>query len=316
MRSSYLIALCVTALFGVVVFWYQNTAAICPAPLAYRIGEIDPEFNITKDQALAYAKQAEAVWENQAKRELFEYDEKAILPIHFLYDDRQATADSEVAQRRDLDVQKEKSEEVQRTLSTLQTEYDKLTAVYTDRAAAYETKLQAYNTEVNKYNDRGGAPPDIFAQLEEDRKKLSYEADELNTLSAELAALAEQINTLVEEGNSLVNEYNEAVSVYNQSYGFAREFTQGDYQGDEINIYKFSSDAEVITVLAHEFGHALGLGHVEGSSSLMYYLLGATNEKPTLSSEDSASYGAVCGEVESFAQKSRRLIREVLATIR
>ena len=77
-------------------------------------------------------------------------------------------------------------------------------------------------------------------------------------------------------------------------------------------MYKFSNDAEVVTVLAHEFGHALGLGHVEGPSSLMYYLLDEVTTVPELSEDDRAAYQAVCGDAESFAQWVRRQIRQLI----
>lgn len=311
MRISYLVALCVTIL-GALTYWYQSTATVCPVPISYRIGDIDQSFGLSQDQALAYAKQAEAVWEEQAGRELFAYAEKAELSIEFIYDDRQASADSEVVQRGDLDEQKEKSEEIKESLENLQVQYDQLSAAYKEQTASYEAKLGDYNAEVSKYNDRGGAPADVYDRLEQERTELAAKAEELNRISAELKTLANKINRLADQGNALIDDYNRGVVEYNQEFGFAREFTQGDYQGDRINVYKFSNDAEVVRVLAHEFGHALGLDHVEGSSSLMYYLLEETDEMPGLSSSDLQSYELVCGYEESFTQKVRRMIREAL----
>lgn len=311
MRSTYLIALAITIL-GALTYWYQSTATVCPVPISYRIGDIDPAFGIDQEQALAYAKQAEAVWEERASRELFTYNEKALLSIEFIYDDRQASADSEVTQREDLDEQKEKSEEIKESLEKLQAQYDQLSAAYKEQAAEYEAKLSDYNAEVNKYNDRGGAPTEVYDRLEQERTNLAAKAEELNRISAELKSLANKINRLADQGNALVDDYNRGVAEYNQEFGFAREFTQGDYQGDRINVYKFSNDAEVVRVLAHEFGHALGIDHVEGSSSLMYYLLEETDEMPGLSSSDLQSYELVCGHEETLAQKVRRMIREAL----
>jgi uncharacterized phage infection (PIP) family protein YhgE len=315
MRSTYFIALLATILLAITA-WYQSSAAQCPIPIAYRLGTVDPAFGITKEQALSYAREAEALWEDTVNRELFVYDEAAALPIEFRYDIRQASADSETAQRAALDAQKEQSEAIDASITELQTKYDQLSAAYETRVATYEAKLRAYNEEVNTHNDRGGAPPEVFERLEKERVALSRESTGLTQVSTELRELADKINALAEQGNQLVQRYNEGVVRYNEEFGFAREFTQGDYQGDQINIYKFSSDAEVVTVLAHEFGHALGIGHVEGNSSLMYYLLENTDELPTLSADDLASYTAVCGESESAEQKIRRMIRETLAVVK
>lgn len=311
MRSSYLIALTII-LLGALTYWYQSTAAVCPVPISYRIGELDQAFGLSQEQALAYVKQAEAVWEDQVDRDLFTYNEKAVLSINFVYDDRQASADSEVMQRGDLDEQKQKGEEIKEALENLQAQYDQLSATYEGQVASYEARLSEYNAEVNKYNDRGGAPADIYDRLEQERTELADQVDELNRISVELKTLAKEINKLADQGNALVSNYNRGVAAYNEEFGFVREFTQGDYQGDQIHVYKFSNDGEVVRVLAHEFGHALGLDHIEGTSSLMYYLLEESAEMPTLSLSDLTVFEQVCGDSESFAQKVRRVIRERL----
>lgn len=46
-------------------------------------------------------------------------------------------------------------------------------------------------------------------------------------------------------------------------------FDKGSHYRGEINIYHFDSQADLIKVLAHEFGHALNLGHVAGDESIM-----------------------------------------------
>jgi hypothetical protein len=304
----------VLVLVGAMVYWYQSTARQCPAPISYRIEEIDPAFGLSKEQALAYVEQAEFVWESQVDRELFRHVEPAAVGIRFIYDDRQANANSEASQRQALDEQLAESEKVQETITDLRAKYESLSADYEHQADKYEEHLRRYNEEVNGFNDRGGAPPEEYERLEAERIALNEEGETLNQVSAELRALVDDINELAERGTQLVNAYNERVSVYNESFGFAHEFTQGDYQSGEINVYKFSSDAEVVTVLAHEFGHALGIGHVEGTTSLMYYLLSEGTEGVSdLSVEDQVAFMVVCGDSESFAQKIRRMIRETLS---
>lgn len=312
MRTPFLVLLWM-ALVIAGTYWYQTTASVCPVPLSYRLGDVDESFNISQDEAKSYIKEAEAVWEDRVNRELFVYDDEADLVIDFVYDDRQALANSEESRRLALDKQNEQNDIVLATIESAQQEYESLSLVYKEKVSQYEADLSKYNDEVNRYNDRGGAPPDVYVELDKKRQSLNAEASTLSDTADKLNKLVEKINSLTERGSQLVNEYNREVNKYNAEFGFEREFTQGDYQSiGEIHVYKFSSQTELVRVLAHEFGHALGFGHVEDGSSVMYYLLEDTNSDPVLSEEDVVMYDAVCGKSESFGQKARRTIRELL----
>lgn len=294
-------------------YWYSSTAAICPAPLHYRLGTLDTEFNLSADTAKDYLLEAELVWEQEANRELFVYDEDADFVIDFIFDERQEFADGEASETSVLDAQRRKNEETLQQVNSLQTEYNKLKNTYEANAASYEEKLRKYNQTVSNYNDRGGAPADEFEALQNEQRSLDREVRELGKTSEELNNLANQINELGERGNDMVEAYNREVEVYNKKYGFSREFTQGDYQGHKINIYKFSSEQELVAVLTHEFGHALGLGHVEGESSIMYYLLVDPNQALQLSDEDKRVLLETCGDGSDFGSKARQYIRGLLA---
>lgn len=314
MRFPYLLAL-FGAILVAATFWYTRTADICPAPLSYRLGEIDDSFNLSVDEARSHIEAAELVWEQNANRELFVYDESAKFTVNFIFDERQELADSEAQQRETLDAQRSENDEIIASIETLQREYESLSANYRNRTAAYEERLKKYNQEVNKYNDRGGAPSDVFAELEEEREALNDEANELSDTAKELNDLAAQINRLSNQGNALVDEYNREVNHYNSQFGYSREFTQGDYRGKEINIYKFSTDTELESVLAHEFGHALGIDHVEGTSSVMYYLFEDNRDGPVLSVTDREAFLLTCGTGNELEHRIRRMIRNFLALI-
>lgn len=314
MRWSLVISLAVAVLVGGVA-WYKLTANVCPVPIGYRVASIDSEFNLTEEQARAYLEQAESVWEEEVGRDLFVYDEGAPLEVKFVFDERQALADSEHSRREYLDEKKAQHEQVFETVGKLQKEYESLSRSYAEKVADYERRLNEYNQTVSQYNDRGGAPSEVFADLERDKAALSAEAAGLTSTASQLNDLATEINKLGEDGNRLVEEYNREVTRYNKQFGFTREFTQGDYQGDSINVYKFSDENELMSVLAHEFGHALGIGHVEGESSVMYYLLEDTSSTPVLSSEDKAELVTLCGEGTEWSHSIRRIIRTTLEKI-
>ncbi len=293
-------------------FWYQSTAHVCPVPLTYRLGQVDSHFNISREEAIERLKEAEIAWEEKTGRELFQYDENGTLVIDFVFDDRQAEADSEGAARQVLDEKFAETESLKKTIEDLQKDYDERTKRYEADVATYETALNRHNERVTRYNDQGGAPAGIFDELERERQSLDNRSRELATDAAALNELAQNINTLGQKSNELIEAYNRDVEAYNTQYGFAKEFTQGDYQDGVISIYTFSSREELVTVLIHEFGHALGIDHVDDSSAVMYYLLKESSSIPALTNSDIAAFTAVCGTGDERLAEVRRLIREFL----
>jgi predicted Zn-dependent protease len=310
MRFTFLVALCVTcALAG--TYWYERTKYLCPVPITYRIGTIDEAFGLTPEDARAHIDAAAAVWESTTGRELFHYDPTGTLPINFVFDDRQAHAEAEIRVRKELDVEAAKNDTLVRELEQLSSTYQALEAAYEAARAVYERSLSDYNETVTRYNDQGGAPEAVFQELETQRVTLSKEADALTRQASELAELAATLNAAVDESNRRIEAYNETVSRYNEEFAVGREFTQGDFQRTEINVYKFTNERELVAVLAHEFGHALGIGHVAGTSSIMYYMLEEQASAPELSSEDQAAFVAVCGTHDDWAGWVRRSIRQL-----
>jgi uncharacterized phage infection (PIP) family protein YhgE len=314
MRFPFLAGLVITIVLAGTV-WYQNTATICPAPLAYRVNQIDASFNITKEQAKAHLAAAEAVWEKSAGRDLFYYDENADLIIDFVFDDRQALADSELSQKQQLDGKRDENDELRKTIEELQKDYETGSRSYERAVDEYERKLTAYNNKVQSYNDQGGAPAEVYDELEEEKSSLNRTSGELDATSNKLKELAGKINELGNNSNKLIEAYNEEVALYNKQFGFSREFTQGDYFDGIISIYKFSDERELVAVLTHELGHSLGIDHVEGQSSVMYYLLEDTNVTPMLSAQDIEAFGAVCGTGETIGATVRLIIRDALKAL-
>lgn len=295
-RSGFIIALLV-AVISAGAFQYYSVASVCKVPLEYRIGQFDDGFSIDKDEAKLALMEAESVWEEATGQNLFTYSEDADFTVNFVFDERQAEANAEETFRERLDATENETETLNEQYTRLTEEYESLQEEYNRAVDSYEANLSAYNQVVAEYNAEGGAPSNVYAELQSDQRALERERQNLNQLARQLNQLVADINELGEEGNLLIGEYNENVERYNELFaGDSEAFTQGDYQGRAIHIYTFKDKNELVTVLAHEFGHALSLGHVEDDSSIMYYLMGGQSTPPKPTDEDLAAYETVCVE--------------------
>ena len=312
MRPLFIFALFMTGMFGL-SSWYVQTANICPVPISYRLGDLDERFLITATEVQAVLAEAEAVWEDAVGRDLFVYDDASTFAVNFIYDERQQLARTEEEWRMNLDV---KELESQAAIARVKAEgevYKVLQAEYEALRLSYEMRLTAYNTKVASYNAQGGAPAEEFRALETEQAALEAELRTLTTKEGELNQKAAEINTLGEQGNALIEQYNGEVLQYNEVYGSRDLYTQGDYERDRINIYKFSDKTELTKVITHEFGHALGIGHVEGGESIMYYLMDKQPDTIAPTQEDIEALTLLCGDGTGFAHEVRRIIRTGLS---
>ena len=312
MRFTFVIFFIITLLFGT-SYWYLEAAATCPVPITYRLGELDERFNLSAEDAKSIIEEATNVWERPLERELFVYDENSSFPINFIFDERQQMAVTEEEWRMRLDEKEKSSQKLIEEVKSMSGEYENLQKLYAKDRERYETRLSAYNKEVERYNQQGGAPEDVFKELQAEKKELAEMFRQLDGAGKDLNSLADTLNGLGEEGNIAVDEYNKEVIEYNEIFGETNLFTQGDFRRDRINVYKFSSAEELTRVLAHEFGHALGIGHVEGESSVMYYLTKEQSGRPSLSGQDVTDFREHCGDGTEFSHVARNFVRGFLA---
>lgn len=295
MRTPYAVTFMLALIVGG-TYLFTSVQAGCNVPLAYRIGSIDPQFDLSFEEARLALVDAEAVWENATGQNLFTYDETAEYTVNFIFDDRQALTEAERTLRERLDASENANETIDERYAKLVAEYNELDIIYKTRVEAYERDLGAYNREVEGYNREGGAPPAVYEELEERKEALDREQRALNNVADQLNALVGEINRLGEEGNRLIDMHNRQVETYNRTFGHEREFTQGDYQDKTINIYTFVDRTELALVLAHELGHAIALDHVENEESIMYYLMGGQPDTLVPSVEDLEHFEMKCGD--------------------
>lgn len=247
-------------LLAVVVFspavsgLYKNTytfatKSVCDVPISYKIGVVDPRFEVSRGEFLSSVEKATYIWETPTEKNLFMHDSKGVLTVNLVFDQRQAlhnTIDN-------LEGQLKQGE------SSITTQIQQ----YEARAASFRQKTTALNESISYWNDRGGAPKEEYDKLIEERDKLRVEAGELNDV-------AKSLNIQTNDYNSGVNNLNQTIETFNEALNQKPE--EGLYSPKEqkIDIYFNFNTNELIHTLAHEFGHALGLMHTTGKDSILY----------------------------------------------
>ncbi|HUX80878.1 MAG TPA: matrixin family metalloprotease [Candidatus Paceibacterota bacterium] len=246
---------------GGIYFKYQHTRS-CAQSIRYAIGAVDARFDISSAALLNDSEAAAAIWNKAGGRPLLVYDKNSAFKINLIYDARQASAK--------IGIQ----------IATQQSKEDAARAELDAAQAQFIAEQSAYNQTVSASNARGGATPsEIIA---------------FNAQRAALNVLSDSINQKVAIYNASVDALNAVVANYNKSAG--QTFKEGEYvqdaSGKRINIFEFVGTTQLERVLAHEFGHSLGLGHNSNPQSIMYAQNESGNLIPT--TDDLSALRAIC----------------------
>ncbi|MHB8660687.1 MAG: matrixin family metalloprotease [Minisyncoccota bacterium] len=252
----------VAAAGGGLYYEYQDSRS-CAHPIPYAIGAVDARFGIANSALLSDAKAAAAIWNKAEGKTILTYDPNAALKVNLIYDVREANA------------------KLGNEIALQQADEDTARATLDAEQAQFVAEQATYNQEVSAVNARGGATRSEAAALDAQR--------------ASLTALANSINSDVALYNASVSALNAKVTEFNQTVGHT--FEEGEYvkdsAGERINIFEFVGQTQLERVLAHEFGHAIGLDHNSDPRSIMFAQNESGNLTPTAS--DLAALQAVCG---------------------
>jgi exonuclease VII small subunit len=287
---SGVVVLAALAAGGAYALQSDTFAPACSAPLTYRVGALDPRFGVSETEFRAVLREAADVWNTAAGRTVIAYSAEGEMPVSLMYDERQQTADLGNA----IDSDQE-AYQLQRTrVDSLVAAHESSVSRHEAALASFERAKAAYDQEVSRWNEQGGAPPGEYQRLEEKRRSLERQQSALNAMAAELNSGVEVINREVQQLNTLAGRVNQKVDVYNAFAG--EEFDQGQYISDEegarITVYEFRTREQLVRAMAHEFGHALGIGHTEAPQSLMYPY--NSGRSLTLHAEDLAALTVAC----------------------
>jgi hypothetical protein len=283
--------------------------APCGIPVHYALGETDPRFGFDRFTAMTALVEAANLWQSRTSALLFiESDHPLAMSVNLQFDARQQAANTRRSLRGGLDRDRQQFQEEEATLLRWNERIEAARGEHDRLGAALARRVQEHEAEIAAWNSGAGQRTDAR------RRALEAESDALRAALAELERMGRDLNADIaaynryaddlrqrsEEFRDRVGRYNEASSaapVESGRYSYGRE------QGRRIEVYRAESYDELVWVLAHELGHALGMGHVEDPGAVMHAMLHDGGElepgrsRPVrLSDADLAALAAVCGE--------------------
>lgn len=268
------------------IFYYHP----CDNPLKFRIDTVDSRFQLSKQDFITYTKESADIWNKAYKKTIFTYDPQGEISVSLLFDQRQSITNE--------------IRSIEDELQTGRQNLDPEISTYRQRSETFEKRAASLNSQIAYWNDKGGAPPEEFDKLIKEQQELKKEADELNRIAKEL-------NQSTDFFNSKVGKLNQTVDTFNTVLGEKPE--EGIYNGNEnrIEVYFYNNKNELLRTLAHELGHARGLGHLIDKTAIMYK---NTTRYITPTASDLSALETVCKRrslISLFEERFKLLINAI-----
>lgn len=258
--------------------------------VTYRIGTVDARFGLSREAFAEALHQAASLWNQALAQEIFRETPKGAVEVSLIYDHRQEAANRLKTLSREIDG-------TQGTYEDMKAHFETLRAEVEQKKDALTRDFADYNARVARFNEtkRGPVSEELLRRVEAERNALAGMKISLLGKQDELKALLDSLNGNATVINGLAANHNQNMLDYNRTGdSLGPEFSEGEYIRENgrrsIRVYHFPSRDALVRVLAHELGHAKGLGHLDNTQAVMHRLMRTDN--PELTSDDIAAMKA------------------------
>jgi predicted Zn-dependent protease len=304
---KYTIIVLVVVVAGWFFFSYEKPERImhsdlgaCDEPLSYRIGTIDPRFDISDEEVKEAMQVAASLWSEAIDRPLAYYAEDGDIEIDFIYDERQELAVGEMRFREQIESEQIRTDQLQREYENRRDRFEQESAEYEQLANQVKQEIDELNKWVREQNGSEVLTEQERRYFEQKKRDVARMQERLKNEKDVLDRLADEINNYVDRLNSRIEESNTLIDQYNEDFAGENRFTKATYRnlnvGGVITVNQFLNKRDLYLVLAHELGHALGLKHGSNPASIMYSQMGGQEIYPIiqLTTEDKRAIAEVC----------------------